>query len=62
MRTNKQRRCISPSQFDRISRILTEQWEEVMSTVQKRSNSRSQERHILLQEAIQYYDQHRNAA
>lgn len=54
MKANNQRRQnISAHQFDRVAMIISAQWDEVMSTVQRRANSHNQERHILIYQAIQ---------
>jgi hypothetical protein len=54
MKTNNQRRqYISTHQINRAAMIITEQWEEVISIVQKRADIHQQERSILIHQAIQ---------
>ncbi len=60
--SNQRRQHISAHQFDRVTMIITQQWEEVMSTVQKRADSQSQERRVLIRQAIQYAESRQQAA
>ena len=63
MKANNQRRQhISAHQFDRVTMIIAQQWEEVISIVQRRADSQSQERHILIRQAIKHAELHRQVA
>jgi hypothetical protein len=63
MKTNNQRRQhISADQVNRVAMIIAAQWEEVMTTVQKRADIHNQERRILIHQAIQSSELQRRVA
>jgi hypothetical protein len=63
MKTNNQRRqYISTHQINRVAMVITEQWEEVMSIVQKRADSQKEERYTLILQARQHSDLRRRVA
>ncbi len=63
MKTNN-RRCqyISAHQVNRVTMIITEQWEEVMSIVQRRADKHNYEQRILMRQNIQRHHLQRDAA
>ena len=63
MKANNQRRQhISAHQFDRVTMIIAQQWEEVMSIVQRRADRQSQERRVLIRQAVQYAESRQQVA
>jgi hypothetical protein len=63
MKTNNQRRQhISTHQVNRVTMIIAQQWEEVMSIVQERAERQRQERRVLVHQAIQHSNLRRQAA
>ncbi len=52
---NRRRRYISAHQVNRVAMIITEQWEEVTTIVQERTDQHNCEKRILMRQTIQQY-------